>query len=85
MTRSRKQAEAERLEDAYTEYQHRLAILRGIEQCRSWAPDGDTRCQLVHDHRCTTEGHDLPCQHSPDCGGLHRHRPQGFTVGVITW
>lgn len=86
MTTRTKTPEEKLLEDAYAAYLQSLAVLHSIEQCRSWAPDGTTRCQLLQGHVCKTpEAHPTVASHDADCGGLHRHKPRGFTVGVITW
>jgi len=71
----------DRLAHAYIEYRKRLQALRSIKSCPSWWPaDGATRCDLLDGHSCPE-----PHTHDATCGGLHRHKPKGMAVGVITW
>jgi hypothetical protein len=73
----------ERLDRAYANYQLRLAEMRAIRQCTSWWPaDGETRCDLLDGHACKRP---QPHVHDANCGGLHRHKPKGMAVGVLTW
>lgn len=56
---------------AYVDYQHRLAVLSGINPCPArWPGDplGGTGCDLTVDHPNTP----------------HRHRMEGTPV-VVTW
>lgn len=72
----------ERLDRAWANYQRKLAELRAISACPTWWTDGETRCDLLEGHRCKRA---QPHAHDANCGGLHRHKPKGLAVGVITW